>query len=478
MSTRRALIVDDSKSARVVLSRMLEQHNLEVDSVESAEQALEYLGHHRPDVIFMDHLMPGMDGFQAVQAIKNNPRTATIPIMMYTSQEGELYVGQARALGASGVLPKQLKPVDLSRVLYQLNLMPERQEAEVPRVVETRAPAVVVMAAEAVSSQVSSQYASGHGKSDSVARGLSGDLRAQIEGLIKEQTTELRRFVIASLDSFASRVVNDLRNVSVEPSAGPVSRSTLNRTPVYVAIGAGILALVGAGFAVWFALNVSNLGTENSALRDQVAKLEESNRQLATLGSQLSAAVAARGAGRVPPPAITPPPAIAPPSQPLADSAPAPSGPVVVEAVPYGEVPLSSQRVEAVRTMLSQLEAQSFRGVVHVEIFGGRFCLAGNATEGYSQAPDDLAYAKCDFVGNPALDGMSPGQRQSLAFGNMVAEAEKRSGGSIKINVTSGSAEHLVLPYPNATTEGLTAGQWNRAAASNNRIEITAVAGI
>jgi len=41
--------------------------------------------------------MPGMDGFEAVSAIKNNPHTATIPIMMYTSQEGELYVGQARA---------------------------------------------------------------------------------------------------------------------------------------------------------------------------------------------------------------------------------------------------------------------------------------------------------------------------------------------------------------------------------------------
>ena len=66
------------------------------------EQALDYLTHQQPDVIFMDHLMPGMDGFQAVQAIKNNPRTATIPIMMYTSQEGELYLSQARALGAIG----------------------------------------------------------------------------------------------------------------------------------------------------------------------------------------------------------------------------------------------------------------------------------------------------------------------------------------------------------------------------------------
>jgi len=59
---------------------------------------------------FMDHLMPGMDGLQAVKAIKGNPQTAMIPIMMYTSQEGELYVGQARALGAMGVLPKQVRP--------------------------------------------------------------------------------------------------------------------------------------------------------------------------------------------------------------------------------------------------------------------------------------------------------------------------------------------------------------------------------
>ncbi len=74
--------------------------------------------------------MPGMDGLQAVQAIKNDPRTATIPIMMYTSQEGELYLGQARALGAVGVLPKQIKPTDVSKVLYQLHLVPDRRSPE------------------------------------------------------------------------------------------------------------------------------------------------------------------------------------------------------------------------------------------------------------------------------------------------------------------------------------------------------------
>src|SRR6202166_1403404 len=127
MTARRALVVDDSKSARAFLTRILERYELAVDGVESAEQAIEYLTHQRPDVIFMDHMMPGMDGFQAVQAIKNNPLTATIPIMMYTSQEGELYLGQARALGAVGVLPKQIKPTDVSKVLYQLHLLADRR---------------------------------------------------------------------------------------------------------------------------------------------------------------------------------------------------------------------------------------------------------------------------------------------------------------------------------------------------------------
>ncbi|MCL4722564.1 MAG: response regulator, partial [Gammaproteobacteria bacterium] len=114
MADRSALIVDDSRTAREVLRRMLESHELRVETAESAEAALEFLAMHRPDVIFMDHMMPGMDGFQAVKAIKENPATATIPVMMYTSQSGALYVGQARALGAVGVLPKQIKPVEVT----------------------------------------------------------------------------------------------------------------------------------------------------------------------------------------------------------------------------------------------------------------------------------------------------------------------------------------------------------------------------
>src|SRR6187549_870568 len=130
MFSKRALVVDDSKSARAFLSRILERHEIEVDAAESAEAAIEYLTRNRPDVIFMDHMMPGMDGFQAVQSIKNNPRTSAIPILMYTSQEGDLYLGQARALGAEGVLPKQIKHSDVTKMLYQLRLVNDRRGGE------------------------------------------------------------------------------------------------------------------------------------------------------------------------------------------------------------------------------------------------------------------------------------------------------------------------------------------------------------
>lgn len=128
--SKRALVVDDSRSSRLFLGKLLVEQQLQVDEVDSAEAAMEYLGRSTPDVIFMDHLMPGMDGFQAVQAIKSNPRTAQIPVFMYTSQEGELYLGQAQALGAAGVVAKgATDPDQLAKLLGALWVSPAPESA-------------------------------------------------------------------------------------------------------------------------------------------------------------------------------------------------------------------------------------------------------------------------------------------------------------------------------------------------------------
>lgn len=106
MAIKNALIVDDSKSARIMLQRLLEKMNVVSLAVESAEEAILYLEDKCPDVIFMDHMMPGMDGLEATQTIKNNPKTENIPTIMYTSKEGDGYNILAKSHGARGVLPK------------------------------------------------------------------------------------------------------------------------------------------------------------------------------------------------------------------------------------------------------------------------------------------------------------------------------------------------------------------------------------
>jgi CheY-like chemotaxis protein len=116
----RALIVDDSRTSAAVLARMLARHALGCDRVGSGEECLNYLAAANPDIIFMDHMMPGMDGFEAVRAIKQQTKLRAIPIVMYTSQSGDMYFGQARALGAVGVLKKPATEKDLTEILQRI----------------------------------------------------------------------------------------------------------------------------------------------------------------------------------------------------------------------------------------------------------------------------------------------------------------------------------------------------------------------
>jgi len=121
MTIKSALLVDDSKVARFALSKLLEKINLNVAMVGSGEEALEYLsGNDNPDVIFMDHLMPGMNGVDATKEIKMNPDTTSIPVVMCTSKKSEEFNEDAHTYGIYDVLTKPAEPSRVSEIIDRL----------------------------------------------------------------------------------------------------------------------------------------------------------------------------------------------------------------------------------------------------------------------------------------------------------------------------------------------------------------------
>ncbi len=116
-----ALIVDDSKSARFALRKSLEGFHYTVETAESASDAYRILGGTLPQVIFLDHIMPGIDGFEALQAIKSDPHTAAVPVVICSSNEGDDFIAQAKARGACNVLQKPPSQDHLASVLANLS---------------------------------------------------------------------------------------------------------------------------------------------------------------------------------------------------------------------------------------------------------------------------------------------------------------------------------------------------------------------
>ncbi|HEX7381541.1 MAG TPA: response regulator [Nevskiaceae bacterium] len=121
-----ALVVDDSKSARYAMRKLLEPHGYAVDTAESAEDAYVYLEHRQPDVIFLDHQMQGRDGLDTLRELKLDAHTRSIPVFICSADDDAEFRARARAAGAADVLskPPQVQRVDEFLVAHGLALPP------------------------------------------------------------------------------------------------------------------------------------------------------------------------------------------------------------------------------------------------------------------------------------------------------------------------------------------------------------------
>ena len=91
----RILIVDDSPTESFKISGVLKRHGHEVLAAESGEQALQVARDSKPDLILMDIVMPGLNGFQATRQLTRDPATSAIPVVMLTakSQDEDVLTG-------------------------------------------------------------------------------------------------------------------------------------------------------------------------------------------------------------------------------------------------------------------------------------------------------------------------------------------------------------------------------------------------
>jgi CheY-like chemotaxis protein len=118
-SRAKILCVDDDHGQRLLLSFLLERQGLEVRTAGDGEEGVAIALEWVPDLILMDLMMPGMDGFQAAATLRADPRTAHIPILALTAYGEEKMQARAKAVGINGFVLKTILPADLLDTLRE-----------------------------------------------------------------------------------------------------------------------------------------------------------------------------------------------------------------------------------------------------------------------------------------------------------------------------------------------------------------------
>ena len=120
MAIEKILLVDDSKTELHFLSDLLTKRGYKVRTAENADEAMKRLGEDKPDLILMDVVMPGQNGFQLTRAITRDPLYADVPIIMCTSKNQETDSVWGMRQGARDYITK---PVDASELMAKIKAL-------------------------------------------------------------------------------------------------------------------------------------------------------------------------------------------------------------------------------------------------------------------------------------------------------------------------------------------------------------------
>ena len=118
MTIQKILVVDDSKTELHHLSEILGKRGYAVRTAENADEALRRMGEETPDLVLMDVVMPGQNGFQLTRAITRDPRFSKVPVIMCTSKNQETDKVWGMRQGARDYI---VKPVNADELVAKIH---------------------------------------------------------------------------------------------------------------------------------------------------------------------------------------------------------------------------------------------------------------------------------------------------------------------------------------------------------------------
>jgi CheY-like chemotaxis protein len=457
--TKRALIVDDSKTARQVLSGKLSKYNISVVALESAAAAIDFLYENTPDAIFMDYEMPGMDGFQALKVIKSNPHTAVIPVMMYTSKEGGLELSQARALGAVGVLPKQLEAQDLEGVLESLHLLPD-QDSLVHGFEDSELDGMRTVGRRSNIHSINEHERRKAAGIEPVSLPIDGVL-----GSFQSEDESLKRFFRKEQSQSENRLQERLEKRFAETQGElykleamqDISRSQYRRAQL---LGVLSLLFILVGFTLTYYFLVpaparqGQMGGLGSDRDDIVNLINEQNAKIDRLSQQIDMSGDVNSFN--------------------------PASMIPVKLIEWAanqgtefrfdEIPFNDERALWLSELVDQLKEAGFRGTIELRASLGNYCLQKGEGDTLTLASPNLDVNECMFAADH-LDNSDSMNGQSVAFANYLNVELARNGGEVEILLFSSGYSDPLIPYP-SIYEVKSTTEWNQIAAQNQRVRV------
>lgn len=115
----KVMVIDDSKTIRRAAETLLKKEGCEVLTAVDGFEALAKISDRKPAIIFLDIMMPRLDGYQTCALIKNNPQFRATPVIMLSSKDGLFDKARGRIVGAEEYLTKPFTRDELLKAIHR-----------------------------------------------------------------------------------------------------------------------------------------------------------------------------------------------------------------------------------------------------------------------------------------------------------------------------------------------------------------------